>query len=246
MATAREMSEHDWIKSANPGKLLSFLRHLSERKRRLFACACCHAIRHLLDDKRSWEAVLVAERYADGEASAAELDAATEAANIVYEDTIDPVHRLAVRATLRCVITAPKDLWQVDLAWADAAVASELGSPDREPDEVSTLFDPWIEDEDYHLQDTGQIDAPDLAALLRDITGNPFNQIAFDPRWLTSDVRLLAQGIYADRAFDRLPILADALQDAGCANREILAHCRTPDKPHARGCWIVDGILGKS
>jgi hypothetical protein len=67
-----------------------------------------------------------------------------------------------------------------------------------------------------------------------------------DPAWRTSDVVLLAQGIYAERAFDRMPILADALQDAGCDNTDILAHCRDATAPHARGCWVVDLVLGKS
>jgi hypothetical protein len=57
-------------------------------------------------------------------------------------------------------------------------------------------------------------------------------------------VRGLAEGIYADRAFDRLPILADALEEAGCTDAEVLAHCRGPG-PHVRGCWVVDLILGK-
>jgi hypothetical protein len=81
--------------------------------------------------------------------------------------------------------------------------------------------------------------------LFRCIVGNPFRRIAFDPRWRTSDVLGLAEAIYADRAFDRLPILADAFQDAGCEHPDLLAHCRGPG-PHARGCWVVDGVLGKA
>jgi hypothetical protein len=79
---------------------------------------------------------------------------------------------------------------------------------------------------------------------LRDIFGNPFRPVSADPAWLTSAVVELAGGIYAERAFDRLPILADALQDGGCENAEILAHCRG-DGPHVRGCWAVDLLLGK-
>ena len=83
-----------------------------------------------------------------------------------------------------------------------------------------------------------------LALLLRDIFGNPFRPVAAEPRWLTSDVVALARGIYDDRAFDRLPILADALEEAGCDHPDVLSHCRGPG-PHARGCWVVDGVLGK-
>jgi hypothetical protein len=77
---------------------------------------------------------------------------------------------------------------------------------------------------------------------IRDIFGNPFRPVAVDPSWLTSDVVALATGIYQNRAFDRMPILADALQDAGCDNDDILNHCRQPGE-HVRGCWVVDLIL---
>jgi hypothetical protein len=80
--------------------------------------------------------------------------------------------------------------------------------------------------------------------LIRDIFGNPFHPITLDPSWLTSTVQALASGIYEERAFDRMPILADALQDAGCDNEDILNHCRQPGE-HCRGCWVVDLLLGK-
>ncbi len=85
---------------------------------------------------------------------------------------------------------------------------------------------------------------PLLPPLLRDLFGNPFNPPTFEPTWVTSTVRGLAEGIYDGRAFDRMPILADALEDAGCDNPDILAHCRG-DGPHVRGCWVVDLVLGK-
>ncbi len=83
-----------------------------------------------------------------------------------------------------------------------------------------------------------------LAAALRDIFGNPFRPITLDPSWLTPTVKALAQTIYANRTFDRLPLLADELVKSGCTNQEILGHCRGPG-PHVRGCWVVDLILVK-
>ncbi len=80
--------------------------------------------------------------------------------------------------------------------------------------------------------------------IIRDIFGNPFRPVSCDPAWRTSTAVSLAEGIYADRAFDRLPILADALQDAGCENADILTHLRS-DGPHVRGCWALDLVLGK-
>jgi hypothetical protein len=62
--------------------------------------------------------------------------------------------------------------------------------------------------------------------------------------WNGSIVRRIAQSIYDDHTFDRLPILADALEEAGCTDADILAHCRQPGE-HVRGCWVVDLVLGK-
>ena len=80
--------------------------------------------------------------------------------------------------------------------------------------------------------------------LLREIFGNPFRPVSLARSWLTPNVLALAQTIYEERAFDRLPILSDALLDAGCDNPDILDHCRSPG-PHVRGCWVVDLLLGK-
>jgi hypothetical protein len=80
--------------------------------------------------------------------------------------------------------------------------------------------------------------------LLRDIFGNTFRPVALDPSWRKPSVVKLARTIYEERAFDRLPKLADALAKAGCDNAEVLAHCREPGE-HVRGCWVVDLILGK-
>jgi hypothetical protein len=83
------------------------------------------------------------------------------------------------------------------------------------------------------------------AALARDVLGPPAGRaVAVDPRWLTPTTVSLARAIYDDRAFDRLPILADAVQDAGCIDADLLGHLRGPG-PHVRGCWAVDLLLGK-
>jgi hypothetical protein len=84
----------------------------------------------------------------------------------------------------------------------------------------------------------------ELADRVRDIFGNPFRPVRVDPSWRTTDAVALARGIYAERAFDRLPILADALEDAGCTNAGMLTHCRAPG-PHVGGCWVIDLVLAK-
>jgi hypothetical protein len=83
-----------------------------------------------------------------------------------------------------------------------------------------------------------------LTGLVRDITGNPFQSVTLDSRWATPEVIAIAGGIYEERTFHHLPILADALEDAGCGDQALLAHCRRPG-PHARGCWIVDALTKK-
>jgi hypothetical protein len=80
--------------------------------------------------------------------------------------------------------------------------------------------------------------------VLRDIFGNPFRPVAPDPGWRTSTVVALAQQMYEYRDFAAVPVLADALQDAGCDHPDVLDHCRGPG-PHGRGCWVVDLVLGK-
>lgn len=82
--------------------------------------------------------------------------------------------------------------------------------------------------------------------LARDIFGDPFRPIVFDPEWRTSNVVSLARSMYESRDFGAMPILSDALQDAGCENEDILNHCRDANGVHVRGCWVVDLILGKS
>jgi hypothetical protein len=85
-------------------------------------------------------------------------------------------------------------------------------------------------------------------SILRDIFGNPFRPVAVAPAWLTwnnATVPAIARHVYEDRAFHDLPILADALEDAGCTDADLLAHCRGPG-PHVRGCWAVDLLLGKT
>src|SRR5260370_35699951 len=81
------------------------------------------------------------------------------------------------------------------------------------------------------------------AALLRGVFGNPFRPVTLDPAGLTPKAKTLAQAIYDDRAFDRMPELAAALAEAGCTIPDILSHCRGP-RPHVRGCWVVDLVLG--
>jgi hypothetical protein len=83
-----------------------------------------------------------------------------------------------------------------------------------------------------------------MADLVRDVFGNPFRPITCSPEWRTDTILALARQAYETRNFTGMPILADALQEAGCTSAEILDHCRGPG-PHVRGCWVVDLLLAK-
>jgi hypothetical protein len=94
------------------------------------------------------------------------------------------------------------------------------------------------------LNDCFKGQRPLQCGLLRDVVGNPFRPVKMDSGWRTHNTIALGQAIYDERAFERMPILADALEDAGCDNADILEHCRQPGE-HCRGCWVVDLVLGK-
>jgi hypothetical protein len=95
---------------------------------------------------------------------------------------------------------------------------------------------------------TGEFKLPSgeqLTALARDVFGNPFRPATFASEWRTDTVKALAVQMYESRDFSAMPIIADALQDAGCDNPDILAHCREEGTTHVRGCWVCDLVLGK-
>jgi len=84
------------------------------------------------------------------------------------------------------------------------------------------------------------------ADLIREVLGNPHDPVVFDPAWRTDTAVALARQAHETEDFTLLPILADALQDAGCEDETILGHCRDPEQLHVRGCWVIDLVLGKA
>ena len=222
------MTEAEWLECNDPTPMLEFLREkASDRKLRLFAVACCRRVWHLLVDERSREAVDVAERFADGAATDQELEDAKSNAwefslHIVHED--ERFFDLDQNALDAADAPAWAAEWSVDYG-------SEYGGC---PLRVVVATQRAL----------GTAEGNTQADLVRCIFGNPFRPVTIDPAWLTPGVVELARTIYEDRAFDRMPELADALEQAGCANPDILAHCREPG-PHVRGCWMVDLLLGK-
>jgi hypothetical protein len=193
----------------------------TDRQLRFFAVACCRKVWYLLGNDRCRTAVEIAEQFADNLESADELNSARELlrrSRPVARGFLSPSQDSRKGASFYAAeYTAITKMWHVDkVAHAATVLAARSG--------ISLFQCKW----------------------LRDVAGPTlFRPVTADPAWLTSTVVSLAQGIYDERAFERMPILADALEDAGCTSAEILDHCRQPGE-HVRGCWVVDLVLGKS
>jgi hypothetical protein len=220
--------------------MLEYLRDkASDRKLRLFLCGCCRRIWNLMHDPSSQMAIEVAERFAAGESDEEELAVARRRAQEVsnaFWDTYRATggfsdYVLYVSADAANLITGLLAGPSVRRAASLAAYASSHITPDK-----------------------GLSEKAHQVALLRDIFDNPFRPVSLDHNWLRwkdGTIPRLAQVIYEDRELpsghldrDRLLVLRDALEDAGCSDPDILDHCRGPG-PHVRGCWVVDLLLGK-
>lgn len=215
------MTEQEWLACSDPTPMLEFLRgQASRRQLRLFTAACCRRIWNLLTEDWCRRAIELSELLADGLVSARQLDELLPrslsgwAATAAYDATIDCRVEDALRAT--------------DAA-ANAAANASAGA-----DEVPVEDWKAARSNERRMQ----------AATLRDIFGSPFRPTTLDPTCLTPTVKHLAEAIYEERAFDRMPILADALEDAGCTQQDILRHLRGGGE-HCRGCWPLDLVLGR-
>jgi hypothetical protein len=237
------MTELEWLACTDPTPMLESLRgKASDRKLRLFACACCRRIWHLLTDERSRKAVEVAERFTDGQANQLERqetrrDALTATTN--GSDAEWAAQRLLARKITYCLATRVNT--SEHRGGVPDAVVHAIGKLAN-----ATAYRNGAETEAAQLVtiQAEKSEMRDQAVLLRDIFGNPFRPVTLEQSWLTPTAKALAQSIYNDRTFDQMPLLADDLEKAGCDNHEILGHCRGPGS-HVRGCWVVDLVLGK-
>jgi hypothetical protein len=240
------MTEKEWLACTDPAPMLEFLRRkTSDRKMRLWGCACCRRIWGLLSDTGRM-AIEATEAWAVGRVSGGKLDRISRQ---IYSEigpyTPDP-QNAARRYAAAAVWNAAEDTaYQVTHttdrprpvgAWGFAIEAMLTSTPSGELSVLTVKA--------YETQ----------CELLRDIIGSPFRPGTLDPAiltWNDATVVRLAQANYDQRQEsegvldnDRLAILADALEEAGCIDTDILNHCRQPG-PHVRGCWVVDLLLGK-
>ena len=228
------MTEAQWLVSTNALALLaeSALETEKQKRRlRLFSIACCRQLARWVVNERLWKCLEASERYADGRLKDSGLDHWTAEANklwIAAKQSQKGVRNAAavLRTHHAIAYTCLTDKYDMHGKAAGIILGAEEDFGKTFVNAMHPLF----------------------SHLLRDIFGNPFRPASINPSWLTWNdgaIGKIAEGIYDKRAFDRVPILADALEEAGCTDASILPHCRQPGE-HARGCWVIDMLLGKS
>jgi hypothetical protein len=231
---------------------------ISPRKTRLFAVACCRRIWQILEDKEWQDALDVAERLAEGQLTG-------EQAGKQRNHLKKLIRAMVSRGPGREDNITFNSARAVYMALQDEAFFSGT-SPSREygtGNILETSFSAamalahWHRTDDAGVIDWGVFEAESRmqADVLREITGNPFRAVSAERAWLAWNsgcVVKLAEAISQERELptglldnSRLAILADALEDADCANLDILGHCREQGRSHVRGCWVIDLLLGK-
>jgi hypothetical protein len=243
------MDETLWLTATGPSQLLGYARRqlratrtkAGRRKLRLFGCACARRVWSALRPEQQ-AIVETAERAADGRATLADVERAWVATQNWVFSAATGLFRSLLGRLLGRPQTAP------------------VPTPPAQPNSVYFLLVQIARREAWAtVRACRAAAAKDLntargnkpaaekrvqADLVRCLFGNPFRPATFDPHWRTTTAVGLARAIYDEIAFDRLPILADALEEAGCDDEQVLRHCRE-DAVHARGCWVVDWVLGR-
>jgi hypothetical protein len=232
------MTEQEWLTCTDPVPMLEFLRaRANDRKLRLLMAAACRRVLHLLDERQYRALVEAGERVADGSLSPASLARyRTSCPPVSHSDLVVEERRwqehsrdfngpvLAIRAVW---LSGSRDRHRVDecLHYAARGLLARHAIPEEHANQCR---------------------------LILDIFGNPFCPMALDPAWLRPIVTRLASAVYEERHLPsgeldpaRLGVLADALEDAGCDNAELLGHLRGLG-PHVRGCWALDLLLGRN
>ncbi|MDY3560035.1 hypothetical protein R5W23_001258 [Gemmata sp. JC673] len=255
------MTEAEWLVCDDPGPMLeTLLGKTSDRRLRRFAVECCRRVCEHLIDPRCLRALESIEENVGRSRDDTCCRAAADDVRAVRKERLTHLYASFVSAEL-AQQAADDGIWGlIDEATAVQAVAKAESDPI-----CSAACAVWVaagagrtfEDDDT-LIGSAEVSAIHAASacgngtserrlqaqLVRDIFGNPFRTVTADPSWRASTVVALASHMYDSRDFSAMPILADALQDAGCTNEAILTHCRAAEL-HVRGCWVVDMVIGK-
>jgi hypothetical protein len=256
------MTETEWLACTDPTPMLEFLRgKTSDRQLRLFAVACCRQIWPLLLGQSlapiSARPLLLAheyriiksagqyfksvEEYADGCLNRVRIDNA-------YRDILgilamrrpeEERWAFALVALLRATSTGSGFYGQEwEVAHYDAARCA------KEAAYFIAKVGAWVFRSSNGFEAMRRVQA----LIVRCLAANPFHPASLDPSWLSWHGSLLvslARQMYDSRDFSVMPILADALEEAGCSDQKILSHCRQQGQVHVRGCWVIDLLLGK-
>ncbi len=209
---------------------------LSRRKGRLFSCACCRRIESLLPAEEYRQLLEAVEREAAGEADEAELERIlTEAERLAVVLEAERRHLSWGNDQFEAAEAILVLARHYTLAETEAVLNRARRAPALSGGDATAAFEARLREEEARQAD-----------LLREVIGNPFRPVQIERdilEWDSRQVIRLAAGIDTERAFERMPILGDALEDAGCTNEEVLRHCRQGGG-HVRGCWVLDVALG--
>jgi hypothetical protein len=212
--------EGHWLTGASPASLLyaaKRLKALKPRKAMLFVCGCYRLVWDEIALANVRETVQMAEERADRKVKQEELYKYQYVSGLRVRDAQN-----LLQLSLTSLVT-PRMI-PAHVAWL-----------------VRAAFDPTKHDNPNKWED-----CKPQADLVRDLFGNPYQPVKIDTSWRTDTALSLARTMYENRDFSAMPILADALQDAGCDSEDILNHCRDSNATHVRGCWVVDLVLGKA
>jgi hypothetical protein len=230
------MTEQESLACDDPEPMLTLLeRRGSDRRLQLFAVACCRRAWNLMTEPRHRHAVEAAERFADGLLTEAQFQAVLQPIVAEWAELPDLAQRAGGWGPFHFMIGATRHLGtgggaRYAASYAARGLACLAGSKDS-PGSVAARL----------AEEAAQ------CALLRDLFGDPSMPFRFDPDWLSGEGRAAAawaREIYRGGRFESLSSLADALQQVGCRDQAVLDHCKQSG-PHARGCWVVDALLGK-
>jgi hypothetical protein len=214
------MTEAEWLASDDVWAMVRDVApRTTDRKFRLFGVACCRLLGRVPANPEFIEALEAAEEFVDRKANKAALRRARQAVRSVRPQSWGGRKSAECWAALRLAELAATE----KMSWTVLGELDEFVTRDLIPEKSR----------------------PPGPALARCLFGNLYGAPKLGVGEKSSNVLELARAVYDDRAFERLPILADALEESGCVDAGILAHCRE-DSVHARGCWVLDLILGKS
>ena len=227
------MTELEWEECDDPARMLNALRGIElDRKLRLAAVAAVRQEVVAHGGELAHWALEFAESAAEGDVNRFTLEVARErVSSWSLPLPSDSASIVVARAAGLCLGTSAQN----------ALVAITAAMPHLE-----VFLRKCVTDGEDDLANARVRCKARMAAYLREVVGNPFRSVGIQRGWRTGTATTLARQMYDSREFSAMPILADALQDAGCENAELLNHCRDPHATHVRGCWVCDLVLGKA